>query len=170
MFKGLREQIHILNADVHNVASCEKAKKLRKKLLGISIPLMSIGFVGVFGCFIAFVLGGINMVESTAEGFSGFGFPTGVLVPFFLIIPFALMSGIGTVLCRIALGIIITDYTTKLIDDAVVAKCPSCGESIKEDAIFCANCGTQLCKRCPKCNHVNAPKSQFCTKCGEKIN
>ena len=46
MFNNLQETIKALNADVKNVANCEKAKRLRKKLSSDTIcPTISCIFV-----------------------------------------------------------------------------------------------------------------------------
>ena len=53
MFENLREEIRLLNSDVNNVSNSQKAKDLRRKLLTIGAPLMAIGYLGVFICFIS---------------------------------------------------------------------------------------------------------------------
>ena len=80
MFKNLQETIHALNADVKNVANCEKAKRLRKKLLSIGLPLAIGGFVGVFVCFILFATAGF-------DAFGPNGFTARIIVPFVLFLP-----------------------------------------------------------------------------------
>ena len=54
MYNNLRGTINDLNSDVKNVANCEKAHKLRKKLFSIGLPMAIIGFAGVLTCFILF--------------------------------------------------------------------------------------------------------------------
>jgi hypothetical protein len=80
MFKNLQESIKALNADVKNVANCEKAKKLRKKLLTIGLPLAIGGYLGVFICFALFATAGMN-------AFGPNGFTARVMIPFLLFIP-----------------------------------------------------------------------------------
>lgn len=163
MFRNLRNEIILLNADVKNVANSEKAKKLRKKLFNIGIPLTVIGLAGVFTCFVLFTCFGIQSVQE------GVGFPSAILVPFFLIIPFAIMGSIGTSLISIASKIVITSYTANLVDSVVRDTCPNCGNTLNGNENFCSKCGTAVQKKCPKCGHINKKENCFCEQCGERI-
>ena len=60
LFSGLGDEIKALNSDVKNVANCERAKKLRRKLLSIGLPMAIIGFAGVFTCFVLFATAGFS--------------------------------------------------------------------------------------------------------------
>ena len=162
MFKNLEDTIKSLNADVKNVANCEKAKKLRKKLLAIGLPLAIIGFVGAFICFVLFVTAGFNDVEPS-------GFAVSTIVPFILIIPCTLVGALGTVIASLGFKIIVTGYTTNLINETVGNNCPNCGESINQEMHFCSKCGTKLRKECSNCKHINNYKSEYCEKCGTKL-
>lgn len=164
MFQGLRKEIIRLNSDVKNVANSEKAKKLRKKLMSIGLPMMIGGFIGVFACFIAFTLGGFTSVES-----GNFGFPTGVLIPFFLFLPCGIVGGIGLILFRLALSIIITGYAANLVEETVGNVCPKCKNPIEANESFCGKCGTQIVKKCPACGKNNEIKNEYCSKCGNKL-
>ncbi len=163
MFKNLQETIKALNADVKNVANCEKAKKLRKKLLSIGMPLAICGFLGVFVCFVLFATAGFKAFKPNG------GFTARILVPFILIIPCAAIGGIGSTLTSLGLKIVITGYTTNLIDEAVGNNCPNCGETITEETQFCTKCGTKVRKTCSQCKHVNNYKDKYCEKCGNKL-
>ena len=134
MFKGLRDEIIALNSDVNNVANSEKAKKLRKKLLKIGIILAIIGYIGTIGLFICTA---VLMFNDVSAGFNGGGM--GFLIPFFLIIPFAIMATIGTTLIKLALSIIIVGYTSDLADSTVGNNCPNCGDRISEANYFATN-------------------------------
>lgn len=163
MFRNLRNEIIHLNADVKNVANCERAKKLKKKLLKIGLPCMIIGFLGVFTCFVLFAYLSITSFE---EGVSSMTF---ILIPFFCIIPFGLLGSIGSVLTSLAVKIVITGYTTDLIDDVVRDQCPHCGKKLNGSENFCTECGTAIQKKCVKCGHLNDRNDHFCEQCGERI-
>ena len=78
MFKSLKETIKALNADVKNVANCEKAKKLRKKLLVIGLSLAIIGLVGLLGSFALFASVGMSARNTDVNAYQ-------ILLPFFLV-------------------------------------------------------------------------------------
>lgn len=164
MFQGLRNEIIRLNSDVKSVANSEKAKKLRKKLMSIGLPLMIIGYVGALACFIAFTIGGFSAV-----GEQSFGLPTGVLIPFFLLIPFGIMGAIGTVIFKLALSIIITGYAADLVEETVGNVCPKCKKPIEANESFCSKCGAPLTKKCASCGESNELKNEYCSKCGNKL-
>jgi len=48
-------------------------------------------------------------------------------------------------------------------------KCPNCQNEIREGAIFCGKCGTEISIACPKCNFDNPPDNHFCEKCGNAL-
>lgn len=162
MFKSLREEIISLNKDVSNIASCEKAKKLRKKLLSIGLPLAIIGVIGVITCFILFATAGFN-------GFSENGFSARLIVPFCLFPIFGVIAGIGAYISALGFKILITDYTTNLADSVVGNNCPECGDKIENDEEYCTKCGTQLKKICSNCKTINSTKDTYCKKCGKKL-
>ena len=165
MFKGLQETIKALNADVNNVTNCEKAKKLRKNLLLIGLPIAIIGFLGMFTCITLFV---INCVGSRPD-FTTTTFPTKILVPFLLIIPCFAIGGIGSSIASLGFKIVITGYTTNLINETVGNNCPNCGETIGSEMYFCSKCGAKVRKECSNCKHINNYKSYYCEKCGTKL-
>ena len=162
MFKNLADEIKALNSDVKNAATSERAKKLRKKLLSIGLPLAIIGFVGVFTCFVLFATAGF-------DAFDEHGFTARVLVPFFLIIPCAFIGSIGAAISSLGFRIVVVGYTSDLIDETVGNNCPNCGDKISPDEIFCSNCGYQLKKECPLCKTINSHKDKFCKKCGKEL-
>lgn len=163
MFNNLQETIKALNADVKNVANCEKAKRLRKKLLAIGLPLAICGFLGVFICFALFATAGFDAMESN-------GFSARIMVPFLLFIPCGVVGGIGSVIASLGFKIVITGYTTNLINETVGNNCPNCGETIGSEMYFCSKCGTKVRKECPNCKYVNNHKNDYCEKCGTKLN
>lgn len=162
MFNNLRNEIVELNKDVNNVANSERAKALRKKLITIGLVLAILGFGGVFVCFILFVTAGM-------DAFGDNGFTPRVLVPFILLMPCALIGSLGAAILRMGLSIAITGYTSKLVNDTVVMKCPDCGDPISKDELFCTKCGRKLRNQCSKCGHINEPNDKFCSKCGKEL-
>lgn len=159
MFRSLQETIKALNADVNNVANCQKAKKLRKKLLLIGLPLAIIGFIGTFICFALFIINGSNST----------GFSTKFLVPFLLIIPCFAIGGIGSSIASLGFKIIITGYTSNLINETVGNNCPYCGSNINSETYFCPKCGKEIKKECSNCKHINNNQNDYCEKCGTKL-
>ena len=163
MFQNLQETVKLLNADVKSVANCEKAKKLRKKLITIGLPLGIGGFLGMFVCFILFTIFTFNAVGAG-------GFSVKIIIPFVLIIPCAIIGGIGSSIASIGFKIVIVGYATGLIDEKVGSSCPVCGEAIGNEMLFCPRCGAKVRKECANCKHVNSDKNEYCEKCGIKLN
>lgn len=162
MFEKLQETINSLNADVKNVTNCEKAKKLRKKLLAIGLPLAIGGFLGVFICFVLFATAGFDAMGPN-------GFSARIMVPFLLLIPCGIVGGIGSTIASLGFKIVITGYTTNLINETVGNNCPNCGETIGSEMYFCSKCGAKVRKECSNCKHINNYKSYYCEKCGTKL-
>ena len=163
MFTNLRQSILQLNADVHNVANSEKAKKLRKKLLSIGLPLTIGGFGGALLCFILFTVFSIRAVETMS------GFNAGVLVPFFLIIPCALVGSIGAMLLSLAMQITVTAYVSQTVDTTLKNTCPHCQTVMDANAKFCGKCGKPFVKICSSCQAENDNANEYCSQCGQKL-
>lgn len=154
MFKNLQDTIKALNADVKNVANCEKAKKLRKKLIAIGLSLAIFGGLGTLICFISFAT---VRDHNTA------------LIPFCIIMPMFVIMVVGISLVSYGLKIIVTGYTTNLIDETVGNNCPNCNNTISSESLFCVKCGAKIKKECSNCKHLNSLKNDFCEKCGNKL-
>ncbi len=163
MFRNLRDTIKELNADVKNVANCERAKKLRRRLLAIGLSLAICGYAGALVCFILFGTAGFD-----AFGKNG-GFTSRIMIPFFLMIPCAVIGGIGSMLASLGFKIVVTGYTSNLIDETVGNNCPNCGETITAETQFCPKCGTKVRKECSKCHHINNYKNEYCENCGNRL-
>ncbi len=161
MFNGLRNEIAELNNDINNVANSKKAKKLRKRLLTIGLILAILGFGGLFTCFTLFVVNGANS--------NSFGPGPGIIIPFILFVPSGFVGGIGMMIFHLGLSIVITGYTSNLINETVTLKCPECGDPISKDELFCTKCGHKLRNQCSKCGYINEPNDKFCAKCGHEL-
>ena len=164
MFSSLQQQMKALNSDVKSVATCEKAKKLRKKLLTIGIPMTVLGFGGALVCFILFGVLSFQKVNSDSFEFDGT-----FLIPFFCIIPCAFVGAIGAGILSTGLKIVIADYVSTVIEEAVGLVCPVCKATVAPNAKFCGSCGTVLIKKCPNCQKENPLENGFCVDCGTPL-
>ena len=162
MFKNLHETIKALNADVSNVANSEKAKRLRKTLITIGLPMAIVGFLGVFICFILFATAGMS-------AFGQNGFTARIIVPFVLFLPCGAIGGIGANIASLGFKIVVTGYTTNLINETVGNTCAECGATITNETNFCPKCGKAAQKECTSCGHKNSNKHDYCEKCGNKL-
>lgn len=162
MFHNLKDTILKLNADVSDLANQEKAKALRKKLLTAGGICGGVGGVGVIACFVAFGVLSFTYVQSFS---TSFGY---ALIPFFLMIPFAVALVIGMILLRFGLSILIAGVTTKFVDKSLNRRC-ECGNTLEVNEKFCPKCGRPAVKVCPKCNTQNDLKDEFCSNCGNKL-
>jgi len=54
----------------------------------------------------------------------------------------------------------------QLMIDREIAKCPVCGEEVKNDYLFCPHCFTQIKKKCPNCGTVIDKDAKICPYCG----
>ena len=138
MFRNLNEEIKSLNSDVNNVANSERAKKLRKKLLGIGIPMVVFGFLGIIACFI------LISTEIISP----------MLIPA-IFLPCGLIAIVGMSIALMGFRIVVAGYTSNLIDDTVGNNCPNCGDKVDADEMFCSKCGFQVKKECPNCKTIN---------------
>ena len=162
MFRNLRETILALNADANAVVSCERAKKLKKRLFGIGLALTVLGFGGGILCFVLF----------TVAGFSSFAeewLSARILVPFFLFLPSFFVGSVGTALLSLSARIVIAEYTTGLVDETIGFHCPKCKDVITPEEIYCSKCGTKLRRECPVCKYVNPMNHNYCEKCGNRL-
>lgn len=162
MFKNLQDTVKALNADVNNVANSEKAKKLRKKLLLIGLPMAIGGFLGLFTCFALFALACFGAMGTE-------NFLVKMMVPFLLFMPCGFVGMIGTSIASLGFKIVVTGYTTDLINETVGNNCPNCGQTIDPEMLFCGKCGARARKECPSCKHINSFKNDYCEKCGTKL-
>lgn len=152
-----------LAAKAKTTTNSEEALAIRNKLIKIGIVLLAVGGIGAFICFVSFGLIGFAAVSNFGEGF---GF---IFIPFFLTIPFAVVAYAGGVSLYLGLGITVAKATVNFVDTN--RYCPHCGDIVKEDELYCDNCGKPLLvsKVCKNCNIENDLNSKFCKNCGNKL-
>ena len=161
MSNKLGNIIKELNANVDNASNSEKAKKWRKKLISIGLPMAIIGIIGLIVAVILFITSSQNVLNSS----DSMKIPNMVL-PSVLFIISMFLCVIGFTIAYLGFQIVIVGVTSKVINDAVGDNCPKCGDIITEDEVYCSKCGTQLRLKCSKCGHINSVKYDYCENCG----
>ena len=53
--------------------------------------------------------------------------------------------------------------------DVNVLKCPNCNADVKENDVYCPNCGFLLKNKCPKCGSEIKQGDKFCRNCGFEL-
>lgn len=157
----LLDTIKELNANISDVATSEKAKKLRKKLLVGGGIGAGVGILMVLAGFILFMTAGDSMMESMSPSMSSFIFP---MIIFML---GGIVTTVSIFFIKAGLTILIGGESSKFIDKSVNIRC-ECGESVKEGDKFCPKCGRALRKTC-SCGKVNEPNAEYCSECGKKL-
>ena len=162
MFSRLTETIKNINANANDVANSERAKRLKKRLYAIGLPMAICGFVGALVCFI--------MVPLAGCGEDPFDVPVWKFVlPGVLMVPCAMVGGFGMMILSVSAKIAITGYTTNLIQETIGYNCPVCGETLQAEMNFCPKCGNAVKKICPSCQSENTYSSEYCSACGTKL-
>lgn len=128
MFRNLNDTIKELNADVKNITNSKKAKKLRKQLLLIGLPLTIGGFFGVLISIINFATADPFTIERT-------GLAVRIIVPFVLFF----VGATGMQLVALGLKIVITSYTSNFINETVGKNCPKCKKVLLRKKFFVVN-------------------------------
>ncbi len=162
MFHQLKQEIVELNRGVKTAANGERAKKLKKKLLSIGLPMALVGFLGVFVCFVLIATAGFAGVGEN-------GFTPRLLIPFFLFLPCGVLGGVGLCIAQLGFRIHVTQYTSELVDEAVGKRCPSCEADLTGAEAFCPACGKPLALHCPSCGGSYAEGDKFCAHCGSSL-
>jgi MFS family permease len=48
-------------------------------------------------------------------------------------------------------------------------KCPACGTTLPNNALFCPNCGREVGRKCPACQGFTRVSDKHCSQCGKSI-
>ncbi len=159
----IMDYVKQINASITDVASQEKAKQVRKKLIIAGTIITVISILIVVGAFIAFVMVGVNAVDNASD-FKMINVVTPMI--FFLI--GGILLSIGSVILKAGLAIFIGGETSSFVDRTINKRC-ECGNTITSDQMFCPKCGRPVRRVCPHCNAVLEPSDTFCRKCGHKV-
>lgn len=161
MLKNIKNAIKEINSGVQSKVNNEKAIKLKKKLIHISIPLIVVGIIGVIVSFVLFVTAG-------NKAFTDNGFSARIMISIVTFIVSGIILSVGFAILSLALNIVVTQFATNLISEETSEICPFCHAKINENSIFCTSCGKQLKKQC-SCGQVNDLNSSFCSQCGKNL-
>lgn len=162
MFGRLGNAVKELNVNVADVATCEKAKKLRKKLLTFGIVGVVLGALMILGGIIMFMIPLMSPLETVN------GLPVTSIIGMIMFMIGGGLSSISVVLIYYGLAILVGGATAKFVDKSINQRC-ECGEVILSSSKYCPKCGLPVRKTC-ECGHVNDSESKYCTECGKKLN
>ncbi len=48
-------------------------------------------------------------------------------------------------------------------------KCPACGTTLQNSALFCSNCGREVGRKCPACQGLTRVFDKHCSQCGKSL-
>ena len=153
-----------LVAKAQNTLDTEKAKKIKSNLISWGLAGTIIGGLLTLGCFIAFVLGGISSTQNM-----NYGFDASILIPFFAIIPCALLTNVGVCALKAGIAIVIAKATVEFTN--LNGRCPKCGDPVEEGEQYCNKCGAPLLVShlCKECGYQNRKGDKFCKNCGKPL-
>lgn len=151
MFLRLREKIIKLNNNTSDIERVDKAKRLKKKLLLIGLPLAIIGIGGAIACFVLMTLRFANTTSLKLTP----------MMIVYLYIPCFIIGSIGISITKLAFKVNTSESTKPL--------CPHCGTTIERQETLCSNCGTRLKSKCPNCGAINSGDNIFCSNCNERL-
>ncbi len=166
----LYDTIASLNANITDLATCKKAKKLRRILLIVGGLLILICSVVLVICLInilrigASTMGGMfSQSDTTGDTFVK-------IIPYLIaFLVCGLLLILGIYIFKAGFKILIGTAGTKLVDKSLNVRCASCGVVLSETHDFCPKCGKVVRKVCPNCNHKNEHGNDFCSKCGNPL-
>lgn len=130
--------------DANGIVNNQKVNRIKKSLVIVGASLLFLGIIMLI----------IGILAAPAL--------------FFIAVILGLFP--GAVCLQLGVLLYIAGVGTRVLDKSI--KCPTCGNIIEDNEIFCSKCGTSLRaqKVCSECKTTNEPNDDFCRNCGHNLN
>jgi len=166
----LYDTIASLNANLTDVATCKKAKKLRRILIWVGGFLILACSVVLVVCLINFLKVGFGVMNGMFNQSDNVGDTFSQILPYLIVfIICGLLLMLGIYMFKAGFKILVGTVGAKFVDKSLNTRCSNCGFVLTDQHDFCPKCGQNVRRVCPNCNHKNENGSDFCAKCGNPL-